>query len=326
MKVFVAGASGAIGQQLVPMLVAQGHEVTGMTRTPAKRALIEGLGGRSVVADGLDPEAVAQAVAQAEPEVVVNELTSIDPTKFSRNLDAMFSVTNRLRTEGTDHLLTAARAVGARRFIVQSFAGWPYARTGGPVKTEDDPLQTSAPKSVRQSLAGLRHSEEAVTGAEGIEGLALRYGGFYGPGTSIALNPDGEQVTMLRKGRLPVIGDGGGIWSMLHIADAASATAAAVERGPAGIYNVADDEPAPVGAILDELASVLGIKSPRRIPRWVGRLIAGEGMTLLMTEVRGASNDKAKRELGWQPRYPSWRLGFREGLDTGDSPPLEAAA
>jgi nucleoside-diphosphate-sugar epimerase len=326
MKVFVAGASGAIGQQLVPMLVAHGHEVTGMTRTPAKQALIDRLGARPVVADGLDPEAVAQAVAEAEPEVVVNELTAIDTAKFSRSIDKMFTLTNRLRTEGTDHLLAAARVVGARRFIVQSFAGWPYERTGGPVKTEDDSLSTSPPKTVSQTLRGIRHSEEVVTGAEGIDGLALRYGGFYGPGTSIALNPDGEQVTMMRKGRLPIIGDGGGIWSLVHIADAASATVAAVERGPAGIYNVADDDPAPIGVILTELAKVIGVKPPRRIPRWLGRLIAGEGMTVRMTEIRGASSDKAKRELGWRPRYPSWRLGFREGLEAGDSQPIEVFA
>jgi nucleoside-diphosphate-sugar epimerase len=325
MKVFVAGASGAIGQQLVPMLVAHGHEVTGMTRTPAKRALIDRLGAHPVVADGLDPEAVAQAVAEAEPEVVVNELTAIDAAKFSRNLDAMFTLTNRLRTEGTDHLLAAARAVGARRFIAQSFAGWPYEQTGGPVKAEDDPLQTSPPKTVSQTLRAIRHLEEAVTGAEGIEGLVLRYGGFYGPGTSLAVNPDGEQVAMVRKRRLPIIGDGGGIWSLIHIADAALATVAAVERGPAGVYNVADDEPAPVGVIMSELAKVIGVKPPRRIPRWLGRLIAGEGMTIMMTEVRGASNDKAKRELGWKPGYPSWRLGFREGLAAGDSQPLEVA-
>ncbi len=307
MKVFVAGASGAIGQQLVPMLVAHGHEVTGMTRTPSKQALIDRLGARPVVADGLDPEAVAQAVAQAEPEVVVNELTAIDTAKFSRNLDAMFTLTNRLRTEGTDHLLAAARAVGARRFIAQSFAGWPYERTGGPVKSEDDPLAISPPKTVTQTLRGIRHLEEAVTTAEGIEGLALRYGGFYGPGTSIAVNPDGEQVTMMRKRRLPIIGDGGGIWSLVHIADAASATAAAVERGPAGVYNVADDEPAPIGVILPELAKVLGVKPPRRIPRWLGRLIGGEMIVTMSTETRGASNERAKRVLGWTPRHASWR-------------------
>ncbi len=326
MKVFVAGASGALGKQLVPMLVARGHEVTGMTRTPAKRELIERLGARSVVADALDPEAVAQAVAQAEPEVVVHQLTAIDTSKFSRSLDEMFTLTNRLRTEGTDHLLAAARAVGARRFVAQSFAGWPYEPTGSRVKSEDAPLQGSPPKTVTQGLAAIRHVEEAVTGAEGIEGLALRYGGFYGPGTSIAVDPDGEQVVMLRKRRLPIIGDGGGMFSMLHIADAASATAAAVERGAPGIYNVADDDPAPVSVVIPELAKVLGAKPPRRIPRWLGKMIAGEGMTLMMTEARGAANDKAKRELGWTPRYPSWRLGFRDGLKDGDSQPVEVAA
>jgi 2-alkyl-3-oxoalkanoate reductase len=315
MKVFVAGATGALGKQLVPMLVDQGHEVTGMTRTPSKQDLIRQLGARPVVADALDPEAVAQAVAAAEPEVVIHQLTAIDPGKFGRSIDKMFVLTNRLRTEGTDHLLAAARAVGARRFVAQSFAGWPFERTGGPVKTEEDPLQTSPPNTVSQSLAAIKHVEETVSGAEGIEGLALRYGGFYGPETSIGLNPDGEQVEMLRKRRFPIIGDGGGIWSLVHIQDAASATAAAVERGDPGVYNVTDDEPAPVGDILTDLANVIGVKPPFRLPRWLGRLIAGEGMTIMMTEVRGASNAKAKRELGWELRYPSWRLGFREGLE-----------
>ncbi|HEX5893996.1 MAG TPA: NAD(P)-dependent oxidoreductase [Solirubrobacterales bacterium] len=314
MKVFVAGATGALGKQLVPMLTADGHEVTGMTRTPAKQDLIRQMGARPVVADALDPEAVAQVVGEAEPEVVIHQLTVIDPGKFARSLDKMFTLTNRLRTEGTDHLLAAARAVGAKRFIAQSFAGWPFERTGGPVKSEEDPLQSSPPKGVRGSLAAIRHVEETVPGAEGIERLALRYGGFYGPGTSLGINPDGEQVEMLRKRRFPIIGEGGGIWSLVHIHDAAAATAAALERGGTGVYNVADDEPAPVGDILTDLAQVIGSKPPRRIPRWLGRLIAGEAMTTLMTDVRGAANEKAKRELGWELRYPSWRLGFRKGL------------
>ena len=226
----------------------------------------------------------------------------------------MFTLTNRLRTEGTDHLLAAARAVGARRFIAQSFAGWPFERTGGAVKTEEYPLQASPPKSVTQSLGAIRHVEETVTGADGIEGLALRYGGFYGPGTSLGLNPDGEQIEMIRKRRLPVVGDGAGIWSLVHIQDAASATAAAMERGEPGLYNVVDDEPVPLSVLLPELAKTIGAKPPRHLPRWLGRLLAGEGMTIMMTEARGASNAKAKRELGWEPRYPSWRQGFREGL------------
>jgi 2-alkyl-3-oxoalkanoate reductase len=314
MRIFVAGASGAMGGQLIPKLVANGHEVVGMTRTPEKQDRIREMGARPAVADALDPEAVAQAVAEAEPEVVIHELTAIEPGKLARSVDKLFVTTNRLRTEGTDHLLAAARAVGARRFIVQSFAGWPFERTGGPVKTEEDPLQSSPPKTVSQSLGAIQYVEETVPGADGIEGLALRYGGFYGPETSLGINPDGEQVEMLRKRRFPIIGDGGGIWSLVHIQDAASATAAAVERGEPGVYNVVDDEPAPVSVILPELAKAVGAKPPRRIPRWIGRLLAGEGMTIMMTEVRGASNAKAKRELGWELRYPSWRQGFKEGL------------
>jgi nucleoside-diphosphate-sugar epimerase len=314
MKVFVAGATGAIGKQLVPMLVERGHEVTAMTRSPEKQEGIRALGARPVIADALDPEGVAQVVAEADPEVVIHQLTAIDPSNFSRSLDKMFAVTNRLRREGLDHLLTAAQASGARRFIAQSFAGWPFKRTGGSIKTEEDPLETSPPKTITETLGAIRHVEEAVTGAEGIEGLALRYGGFYGPATSIALDPDGEQVEMLRKRRFPIIGDGGGIWSLIHIADAASATAAAVERGQPGVYNVVDDEPAPIRIVLPELAKAVGAPPPRHFPRWLGRMVAGEGNTIMMTEVRGAANDKAKRELGWELRYPSWRLGFREGL------------
>jgi nucleoside-diphosphate-sugar epimerase len=314
MKVFVAGATGALGKQLVPMLVEQGHEVTGMTRTPSKQDLVRELGARSAVADALDPQAVAQAVAEAEPEVVIHQLTAIDAAAFGRSLDKTFALTNRLRTEGTDHLLAAANAAGARRFIAQSFAGWPFERTGGPIKTEEDPLQASPPKTVSETLGAINYLEATVTGAEGIEGLALRYGGFYGPGTSLAVNPDGEQVEMVRKRRFPIAGNGAGIWSLVHIHDAAAATAAAVERGEPGLYNVVDDEPAPVSVALPELARVIGAPPPRRIPRWLGRLLAGEGMTIMMTEVRGASNAKAKRELGWELRYPSWRRGFREGL------------
>jgi nucleoside-diphosphate-sugar epimerase len=314
MKVFVAGATGALGRQLVPMLVENGHEVTGMTRSDAKQDLIRQMGARPAVADALDPEAVAQAVAAAEPEAVIHQLTAIDTGSFSRSLDKMFALTNRLRTEGVDHLLAAAQAVGTRRFIAQSFAGWPFERTGGPVKTEEDPLESSPPKTVSQTLGAIKYVEETVTGAERIDGLALRYGGFYGPGTSVSLDPDGEQVEMLRKRRLPIIGDGGGIWSFVHIADAAAATAAAVDHGAPGLYNIVDDEPIEVRVLLPELAKVVGAKPPRRLPRWLGRLIAGEGNAIMMTEVRGASNAKAKRELGWELRYPSWRQGFREGL------------
>jgi nucleoside-diphosphate-sugar epimerase len=326
MKVFVAGATGALGRQLVPMLADAGHEVTGMTRTPAKQELIRELGARPVIADALDPEAVAEAVAEAKPEVVIHQLTAIDAGSLGRSIDKAFAQTNRLRTEGTDHLLAAARAVDARRFIAQSFAGWPFERTGGPIKTEEDPLQDDPPKSVSETLDGIRYLETVVTAAHGIEGLALRYGGFYGPGTSIAVNPDGEQVEMVRKRRYPVVGNGAGIWSLVHIHDAAVATAAALDRGNTGFYNVVDDEPAPVSVVLPELAKAVGAKPPRRIPRWIGRLIAGEGMTVMMTEVRGASNAKAKRELDWELRYPSWRLGFREGLEQNDGQPERSLA
>jgi nucleoside-diphosphate-sugar epimerase len=314
MKVFVAGATGAIGKQLVPMLAEGGHQVTAMTRTPAKADVIRSMGARPAVADALDPEAVAQAVAEAEPEAVINQLTAIDTGAVSRSMDKMFAHTNLLRTEGTDHLLAAARAVGARRFIAQSFAGWPYERTGGPIKSEEDPLQEHPPKTVSETLGAIKYLERVVTEVEGIEGLALRYGGFYGPGTSIAVNPDGEQVEMIRKRRFPVVGNGAGIWSLVHVHDAAAATVAALDRGRRGAYNVVDDEPAPVSVVLPELAKAVGAKPPRHFPRWVGRLLAGEGMTVMMTEVRGASNEKVKRELGWELRYPTWRQGFREGL------------
>jgi nucleoside-diphosphate-sugar epimerase len=326
MKIFVAGASGAIGKQLVPMLVDRGHDVTGMTRSPAKQDLVRQMGARAAVADALDPEAVAQALAEAEPEVVIHELTAIDAGKFGRNFDKAFAQTNRLRREGTDHLLAAAKAAGARRFVAQSFAPWLYKRVGGLVKAEDDPLDACPPKVVRHTFAAIRHVEDTVMRADGIEGIVLRYGGLYGPGTSIAVDPDGEQVKMIRKGRLPIVGDGAGVWSFVHVEDAASATAATVERGDPGAYNVVDDDPVPVSKFLPELATVIGAKPPRRVPRWLGRLLGGEATVVMMTEFRGASNEKAKRELGWELRYPSWRLGFRDGLSDPGRASVENAA
>jgi nucleoside-diphosphate-sugar epimerase len=326
MKVFVAGATGALGRQLVPMLAEEGHQVTAMTRTRAKADVIRSMGARPVVANALDPEAVAQVVAEAEPELVIHQLTAIDAGAMGRSIDKMFAQTNRLRTEGTDHLLGAARAVGARRFIAQSFAGWPFERSGGPIKTEDDPLQEHPPKTLSQTLAAISYVERVVTEADGIEGLALRYGGFYGPGTSLAVGPDGEQVETIRKRRWPVVGNGAGILSLVHIHDAAAATAAALDHGEPGVYNVVDDEPAPMSVVIPEIAKVIGAEPPRRIPRWIGRLIAGEGMTIMMTEVRGASNAKAKRELGWVLRYPSWRLGLREGIEQNEREPVGSAA
>lgn len=320
MKAFVAGASGALGVQLVPQLVAAGHEVVAMTRTPSKQDLLRRLGARPVVADALDPDAVARAIGEAEPEVIVHQLTALSGKmglREARHPDRspMAIMTNRLRTEATDHLLAAGRAVGARRFVAQSFGAFRWARTGGPVLTEAEPLDPNPPGAMRPVVQALLHLEKAVTSIDWGEGLALRYGGFYGPGTGISLDPDAMMTTPIRKRQFPIIGDGGGVWSHIHIEDAASATAIAVERGDPGVYYVVDDEPAKVRDWLPALASALGAPPPRRIPRWLGRLVAGEMATLMMTEVRGASNKKAKRELGWELRYPTWRLGIQKGLD-----------
>jgi nucleoside-diphosphate-sugar epimerase len=308
MKVLVAGATGALGRPLVRQLVARGHDVFGMTRSESRADVIRGLGAEPLVADALDPEAVARAVAESEPEVIVHQLTalsgSIDMRHFARDL----ALTNRLRTEGTDHLLAAGRAVEVKRFVAQSFAGWPFARIGGPVKSEQDPLDPEPPEGMRDALAAIRHLEAAVTGASWTEGVVLRYGGFYGPGTS--LGPDGEHLELIRKRGFPVVGGGRGVWSFIHIEDAAEATVAAVEQGSRGIYNVVDDEPAPVAEWLPAIAESVGAKRPRKVPRWLGRLLAGEVATVMMTEVRGASNEKAKRELGWRPSHPSWREGL----------------
>jgi nucleoside-diphosphate-sugar epimerase len=308
MKIFVAGATGALGRRLVPMLVEGGHEVTGMTRTPGKAASLAEQGATPVVADALDREAVLEAVRAARPEVVVHQLTAIGELDV-RNVDRGFAATNRLRTEGTDILLAAAREAGARRFVAQSFAGWPYAREGGPAKDENAPLDPDPPKDIRQTLAAIRHLEGAVLGATGIEGIVLRYGGFYGPGTGMARGAD--QFEAVRARKFPLVGGGGGIWSLVHIDDAATVTVAAIERGAPGIYNVADDDPAPVREWLPALAAAAGAKPPRRLPRAIARLAVGRATIAMMTEIRGASNAKARRELGWQPAHPSWREGFQ---------------
>jgi nucleoside-diphosphate-sugar epimerase len=319
MKVFVAGATGALGRALVPQLVARGHEVVGMTRSASKQDLVRSLGARPVVTDALDPDAVAQAVAAAEPEVIVHELTALSGKMSARDMRhperaAMATMTNRLRTEATDYLLAAGRAVGARRFVAQSFAAFRWASTGGRVLTEADPVDPNPPAGLRAPLVGILHLERAVTAIEWGEGLVLRYGGFYGPGTAVSLAPDAQIAAPIRKRRFPIVGDGGGVWSHVHVDDAAAATVAAVDHGRPGIYNIVDDEPAPVREWLPALASALGAKPPRRIPRWLGRLAAGEVATVMMTDARGASNAKAKDELGWQLRYPSWRQGFAQGL------------
>lgn len=307
MKIFLAGATGAIGRALVPRLVVAGHEVYGTTRSEAKRLALYDLGAEPVVLDALDPDRVATAVAEVDPDVIIHQLTSLT-TIDMRHFERSFAPTNRLRTEGTDHLLSAGRAVGVKRFIAQSFTSWPYARVGGPIKTEDDPLDPRPPRTMQEGLDALRHLEEAVLAADWTTGIVLRYGGFYGPGTSLAQG--GEQYEMIRKRRYPVVGSGAGIWSFIHIEDAADATVRAVEHGERGIYNIVDDEPAPVSEWLPLLAQRLGAKTPVRVPRVVGRLAAGEAAVVMMTEIRGASNAKAKRELGWNPAHPSWRQGF----------------
>jgi nucleoside-diphosphate-sugar epimerase len=308
MKVFLAGATGAIGVQLVPRLVAAGHEVHGMTRSESKRAMLEQLGAVPVVADALEPDQVASAVAHARPDVIVHELTAIGALD-TRHFDRDFALTNRLRTEGTDHLLSAGHAMGVPRFVAQSIAAFgAYARCGGPVKTEDDMLDTAPAREMRETIGAIRHLEAAVLGADWTEGIVLRYGAFYGPHTSLA--PGSGQFELVRQRKLPLIGDGGGVWSFIHIADAADATVAAIERGTRGAYNVVDDDPAPVAAWLPVLAQTLGAKRPMHVPRFVGRVFAGEAGALMMTEIRGASNAKAKRELAWHPAHPSWRQGF----------------
>ncbi|HEX7292664.1 MAG TPA: NAD(P)-dependent oxidoreductase [Conexibacter sp.] len=305
MHVFLAGASGAIGRPLVRQLTAAGHAVTGTSRSAAKADALRALGAEPVVLDGLDRAAVLAAVAAAGPDAIVHEMTAIESLADVRRPDRAFAATNRLRTEGTDNLLAAAHAAGVERILVQSFAGWPFARVGGPVKDEDAPLDADPPTRLRPLLDGIRHLEQATTAAGGI---VLRYGGFYGPGTSVA--PGGEQWEMARARKVPTVGDGNGVWSFVHVEDAAAATVAALERGRAGeLYNVCDDDPAPMREWVPALCAAAGGKPPRHIPRWVARL-AGEHVVAMTCEVRGASNAKAKRELGWAPRRSSWRDGF----------------
>ena len=304
MRVFVTGATGALGRHLVPGLVAAGHEVTATTRTPGKVAQLRAAGAEPAVVDGLDREAVIAAVRAAAPEVIVHEMTALADMRSLRRPDRVFAVTNELRTRGTDNLLEAARAAGAGRFIAQSFTGWPNIRDGGPVKTEEDPLDSRPVPSAARTLAAIRHVEKTVSAAVP-EGIVLRYGSFYGPGASEIL------LDALRKRQLPLIGGGTGIWSFIEITDAAAATRAAVDRGAPGVYNVVDSDPAPVAEWLPYLAQVAGAKPPLRVPAWLGRLLAGEFVVTQMTSARGSSNEKARKELGWEPRYASWREGFR---------------
>jgi nucleoside-diphosphate-sugar epimerase len=310
MRVFVAGASGVIGRRLVPVLVERGHEVAATTRNPSRVDGLRALGAEPTVMDGLDAASVGEAVARAEPEVVVHEMTALTGLTDLRRFDAGFALTNELRTRGTDYLLAAAEAVGVRRVVAQSYAGWPNERVGGPVKTEDDPLDPHPPSEQRASIEAIRHLERTVVNARPIEGLVLRYGSLYGPGTSMA----NEYAQMIRERKFPLVGAASGVWSFVHVDDAVSATAVAVERGAPGVYNIVDDDPAPVSEWLPYLARCLGAPPPRHLPAWLARLLVGEVGISVMTQVRGASNAKARRELGWTPAWRTWRDGFREGL------------
>jgi nucleoside-diphosphate-sugar epimerase len=304
MRVFVTGATGALGRHLVPGLVAAGHEVTATTRTPGKAAPLREAGAQPVVLDGLEREAVIAAVRAASPEVIVHEMTALAGLSNLRNPDKVFAATNELRTRGTDNLLAAAAAAGTRRVIAQSYAGPEPDKRSGPLKTEADPRDLRSIRSAVQGPAAIMYVDKTVP-AEAPEGIVLRYGGFYGPGASDSL------LDMLRKRRVPVIGGGSGVWSFIEITDAAAATLTAVEGGAPGIYNIVDDDPAPVSEWLPYLAQVAGAKPPLRMPAWLGRLLAGEFVVAQMTTSRGYSNEKARKELGWEPRYPSWREGFR---------------
>jgi nucleoside-diphosphate-sugar epimerase len=305
MRVFVTGATGALGRHLVPGLVAAGHEVTATTRTPGKVAQLREAGAEPVILDGLDREAVIAAVRAAAPEVIVHEMTALAGMRSFRNPGKLFAVTNELRTRGTDNLLAAAERAGTRRVIAQGYAGpGPDKPAGARLRTEEDPLDWRPIRSAARAMAAIRYVDRTVP-LEAPEGIVLRYGGFYGPGTGDFV------VEMARKRRLPVIGGGTGVWSFIEITDAAAATLAAVDRGAPGVYNVVDDDPAPVAEWLPYLAKVAGAKPPLRVPAWLGRLLAGEFVVGQMTSSRGSSNEKARKELGWEPRYASWREGFR---------------
>jgi 2-alkyl-3-oxoalkanoate reductase len=300
MRVFVTGASGAIGTRLVPQLLGRGHEVIGTFRSAGNAERVRALGAQPVPLDVLDERAVRRAVLETRPDAIIHQATALANVRFTRNLDAAFAVTNRIRTEGTDALLAAAREAGVTRFVAQSFASFRYAREGGMVKTEDDPLDPDPPAGSRETNAAMAHLDRAVTGAGGI---ALRYGGFYGAANDGMAGP-------VRKRQFPVAGSGAGVSSFIHLDDAAAATVLALEHDGAGLYNIVDDDPAPMSEWLPALAAALGAKPPRRVPLWLARLIAGEGGVVAATQTRGASNAKAKAELGWTLRYPTWRQGF----------------
>lgn len=308
MKILVAGATGAVGARLLPVLVSRGHEVAGLARSAESAAAMEAAGVRPYTANALDRSEVIAAAESFVPEVVVNQLTALSSKPDVRKFDKAFAMTNRLRTEGNRNLIAATRAAGARRFIAQSFCGWPYERTGGPVKSEDDPLDPHPPGELAGSLQAIRQLEEDVTSLPDIEGVVLRYGYFYGPGTVFANG--GSFIDDLRRRRIPLVGQAGAIYSFAHVDDVASATARAIEGTPTGIFNIVDDDPAPMREWLPFLAQVVGAKPPLRLPGWLARLVMPEHLYLMMTDIRGGSNQRFREAFGWRPKYPSWRQGF----------------
>jgi 2-alkyl-3-oxoalkanoate reductase len=311
MKVFLAGATGAIGSRLVPQLVEAGHQVTAITRSKEKLGKLYDLGAEAVACDVFDAGRLGSVVARAEPDAVINELTDLPQSLNPRRLKEYYAANNRVRREGTANLLSAARGAGVRRFLIQGAAYW-YAPTGGPVKTEEAPLYLDAPSPIGPAVETIKEVEEAVLTADGIEGIVLRYGMFYGPGTWYA--KDGDVGRQVRKRRYPMIGHGEGTYSFIHIDDAASATVAALESARPGVYNVVDDEPVSAAEWMPVYVEALGAKRPPRVPAFVARLIAGEALVRWMLGLRGASNEKIKEELGWRPKYESWRQGFFENL------------
>jgi nucleoside-diphosphate-sugar epimerase len=312
MRVFVAGASGALGKILVPILISKGHQVTATTRTPAKLEALRETGAQPVHCDGLDRNAVIKAVAAAKPHAIIHQMTALSHLRSLKNFDAEFALTNRLRTEGTEILIEAAKSAGVGKILVQSYTGWPNAPEGGRIKTEEDPLDPHPPKSMSQSLAAIRRLETLVQSLTNIAGVVLRYGSFYGPNTSTT--PGGELVEAVRNRKFPVVGSGAGVWSFTHIRDAAAATFLALENAPPGLYNIVDDDPAEVSIWLPDLAKAIDAKPPRQVPVWLGKLFIGKAGVAMMTTSRGSSNAKAKRTLGWEPIFKSWRDGFRHGL------------
>lgn len=319
MRVFVAGGSGAIGRHLVPKLVAKGHEVVATARSSAKLREIQAWGAEAVVMDGLDPASVKAAITAAHPEVIIHEMTALAAVTDLRNFDRKFALTNRLRTEGTRFLSDTAKQTGVRRLVAQGFTGWTNERDGSPIKDETSRLDPHPSKAMHKSLEAIAELEKTVTAATGVEGLVLRYGNLYGPGSTALLDA-------VRRRKLPVVGSGAGLWSFVHLADAAEATLAALDHGSPGLYNIVDDDPAPAAEWIPYLANVADAKPPFHVPAWAGRVAAGDAVVSMMTETRGSSNSKAKAVLSWTPRYASWREGFRSWVAEAQAPNTREAA